>query len=66
MHACAASSSAWWRSARTWPACLDSLLTEARAGRAYFKVYRQFKMYNDPSAQSLPVREAQRGGAGAP
>ena len=29
--------------------CLDRLLAEARAGQAYFKVYRQFKMYNDPS-----------------
>lgn len=29
--------------------CLDELLTEALAGRAYFKVYRQFKMYNDPA-----------------
>lgn len=28
--------------------CLDLLLTEARAGLAYFKLYRQFKMYNDP------------------
>jgi hypothetical protein len=29
--------------------CLDRLLSEARAGQAYFKVYRQFKMYNDPA-----------------
>jgi hypothetical protein len=29
--------------------CLDRLLDEAVAGRAYFKVYRQFKMYNDPA-----------------
>ena len=29
--------------------CLDQLLTEAQNGLAYFKVYRQFKMYNDPS-----------------
>ena len=28
--------------------CHDTLLTECRAGRAHFKVYRQFKMYNDP------------------
>ena len=28
--------------------CLDTLLADAAAGRAYFKVYRQFKMYNDP------------------
>ncbi len=29
--------------------CFDSLLEETRQGRAYFKVYRQFKMYNDPT-----------------
>ena len=27
--------------------CLDRLLADCRAGTAYFKVYRQFKMYND-------------------
>lgn len=27
--------------------CLDRLLREGRAGETYFKVYRQFKMYND-------------------
>ena len=29
--------------------CLDELLIDAQSGQAYFKVYRQFKMYNDPS-----------------
>ncbi len=29
--------------------CLNSLLQDAEQGLAYFKVYRQFKMYNDPS-----------------
>ena len=29
-------------------ACLDRLLQEAGAGSSYFKIYRQFKMYNDP------------------
>jgi hypothetical protein len=29
--------------------CFDRLLAEASSGRAYFKVYRQFKMYNDPA-----------------
>ena len=28
-------------------ACLDRLLADAQRGAAYFKVYRQFKMYND-------------------
>ena len=29
-------------------ACLDRLLEECARGESYFKVYRQFKMYNDP------------------
>lgn len=29
--------------------CLDELLNDAKEGRAYFKIYRQFKMYNDPA-----------------
>jgi hypothetical protein len=29
--------------------CLAALFAECAAGRAHFKVYRQFKMYNDPS-----------------
>ena len=28
--------------------CLERLLRETQSGSAYFKVYRQFKMYNDP------------------
>jgi uncharacterized protein DUF4254 len=28
--------------------CLDRLLAECARGEGYFKVYRQFKMYNDP------------------
>ena len=49
-------------------ACLEELLGDSLAGRAYFKVYRQFKMYNDPrfnpalvaerAQQALPAREA--------
>ena len=30
-------------------ACLDRLLAEIPRGESYFKVYRQFKMYNDPA-----------------
>jgi hypothetical protein len=30
-------------------ACLDRLLAEAAKGKTFFKVYRQFKMYNDPT-----------------
>lgn len=39
-------------------ACYDELLADARAGRAYFKVYRQFKMYNDPRLNPALVAEA--------
>ena len=38
-------------------ACLDALLADAAAGRAYFKVYRQFKMYNDPRLNPELVKE---------
>ncbi|MFO1294634.1 MAG: DUF4254 domain-containing protein [Rubrivivax sp.] len=41
--------------------CLDALLADAAAGRAYFKVYRQFKMYNDPSFNPALVAERARG-----
>ncbi len=39
-------------------ACLDQLLAESSAGAAYFKVYRQFKMYNDPRFNPVLVAEA--------
>jgi hypothetical protein len=38
-------------------ACLDALVADAQAGRAYFKVYRQFKMYNDPRFNPVLVAE---------
>jgi hypothetical protein len=38
--------------------CFDELLADSRAGRAYFKVYRQFKMYNDPRLNPALVAEA--------
>jgi Protein of unknown function (DUF4254) len=40
--------------------CLDALLADAAAGRAYFKVYRQFKMYNDPRFNPALVAEAKQ------
>jgi hypothetical protein len=43
-------------------ACLDALLADALAGRAYFKVYRQFKMYNDPRFNPALVAERAAGG----
>ncbi len=41
-------------------ACLDALLAETAAGGAYFKVYRQFKMYNDPQMNPQLVKERLR------
>jgi hypothetical protein len=43
--------------------CLDRLLAEARSGHTYFKVYRQFKMYNDPALN--PYLYGQLGDAAA-
>ncbi len=40
--------------------CLDALLADAQAGRAYFKVYRQFKMYNDPRFNPVLVAESRQ------
>lgn len=37
--------------------CLDTLLQDCLQGRAFFKVYRQFKMYNDPRFNPELVRE---------
>ncbi len=37
--------------------CLDRLLAEAARGAAYFKVYRQFKMYNDPALNPYLYRK---------
>ena len=28
--------------------CLNQLLQEALNGKAFYRIYRQFKMYNDP------------------
>jgi hypothetical protein len=46
--------------------CLDVLLTDAAAGLAYFKVYRQFKMYNDPRLNPVLVKEQAGAPAGRP
>ena len=44
--------------------CLDALLLDAHEGRAYFKVYRQFKMYNDPTLNPYLYRQRKQAGAG--
>jgi len=41
-------------------ACLDRLLAEAARGESYFKVYRQFKMYNDPALNPAIYGESKR------
>ncbi len=43
--------------------CFDALTADSLAGRAYFKVYRQFKMYNDPRFNPALVAE-RRGSTG--
>lgn len=37
--------------------CLDELLADSKAGTRYFKVYRQFKMYNDARLNPVLVAE---------
>ena len=44
--------------------CLDTLLQEAAQGRAYFKVYRQFKMYNDPTLNPYLYTQQRAQGTG--
>jgi hypothetical protein len=43
--------------------CLDALIADACAGRAYFKVYRQFKMYNDARFNPVLVAESSAPGS---
>ena len=42
-------------------ACLERLLADTQAGLAYFKVYRQFKMYNDASMNPALLAERKVG-----
>jgi hypothetical protein len=44
--------------------CLDRLLDEFEAGTGYFRIYRQFKMYNDPTMNPALVAERQGRGGG--
>lgn len=43
--------------------CLEQLLTEAHNGLAYFKVYRQYKMYNDPNLNPYLYGQPPQAGA---
>lgn len=38
--------------------CFDRLVAEAASGEAWFKIYRQFKMYNDPNLNPSIYGEA--------
>jgi hypothetical protein len=38
--------------------CLDTLLAHAAEGRAFWRIYRQFKMYNDPTLNPYLYRQA--------
>jgi hypothetical protein len=38
-------------------ACLERLLAELQSGESYFKLYRQFKMYNDPNLNPAIYQE---------
>jgi hypothetical protein len=40
--------------------CLDRLLAEAQRGESTFKIYRQFKMYNDPKLNPAVYNEKPR------
>jgi hypothetical protein len=40
-------------------ACFDRLLDEMAAGTGFFRIYRQFKMYNDPNLNPALVAERQ-------
>jgi hypothetical protein len=55
MHACACQLERLTAQRQDLMSCLDSLLLEARGGRAFFKVYRRFRMYNDPGLHPYPV-----------
>lgn len=49
VQACSAKLARLEEQRRDLAGCLDRLLAEAARGEACFKVYRQFKMYNDPA-----------------
>jgi hypothetical protein len=66
MHACACKLERLVAQRQDLMSCLDSLLLDARAGRAFFKVYRQFKMYNDPSLNPYLYGQGQGTGGAAP
>ena len=65
MHACTCKLERLVAQRQDLMSCLDSLLLDAREGRAFFKVYRQFKMVKDPSLNPYPYGQAQGTGKAA-
>jgi hypothetical protein len=65
LDACVAKLNLLSRQRADLAACLDRLLAEAQRGETFFKVYRQFKMYNDPKLNPAMYGEAgaNKGGA---
>jgi len=55
---CAAKVSVLERQRDDLARCFVQLVEEARAGRRYFKVYRQFKAYNDPRLNPVLQEES--------
>jgi len=49
IESCAARLARFLEQRRDLAGCFDRLLAEAARGDAWFKIYRQFKMYNDPA-----------------
>ncbi|HEX8405533.1 MAG TPA: DUF4254 domain-containing protein [Duganella sp.] len=67
MAACAARLERLMAQRNDLAGCLDRLLNEAATGAACFRVYRQFKMYNDPALNpSLYGRRENVGAGGGP
>ena len=49
VESCAARLARFLEQRQDLAGCFDRLLAEASCGDAWFKIYRQFKMYNDPT-----------------
>jgi hypothetical protein len=60
IDACRAKLATLTEQRRDLAGCLDRLLAECERGEAYFKIYRQFKMYNDPTLNPAVYNEAKR------
>jgi hypothetical protein len=65
MHACTCEVERLVAQRQDLMSCLDSLLLDARAGRAFFKLYRQFRMVKDPSPSPYQYGRAQGTGKAA-